>query len=309
MGRLKISIENKVKLYEQAKLFLKEHGISISTITIDCKITIDGKTSVPINLNKLALYVSLSEGKIEQINYGNPKNIYTNRSIIHFIKKKKKKRRFYNQATVLIRPHNDPERNYVNVKIFKNGALHMTGCKDISDCQYIAYIIIDSLKKGNNIHKDDSGIKHIKFIDEEDSQLQISDVKIRMINSNFKVNYKIDRKKLYSILKIRHKLSTKDKEIGYVDCKYDPQGGHSCVNIKYNDNGHKTSIFIFQTGSIIITGAKALIQIISAYQFIMKILGKYYDEIKVPDIDPKTVSMEISKYLNKKRSLQLKTES
>lgn len=119
-----------------------------------------------------------------------------------------------------------------------------------------------------------------------------------MINSNFRVDYKIDRKKLDRILKKNHGHNTKDKTIGYVKSKYDPTGGHSCVNIKYKyDENNTISIFVFQTGAIIITGAKNYSQIMSAYIFIDKILKRYMDEIKIIDLDPNLVEKELHNFL------------
>ena len=83
---------------------------------------------------------------------------------------------------------------------------------------------------------------------------------------------------MYSILKSRN-----------VSCRYEPLI-HACVNIKLpnvdeNDKTTKTpSIFVFQSGNIIITGARYQNQIISAYKYIMKILNDNYDKIVKKDI-------------------------
>ncbi len=91
------------------------------------------------------------------------------------------------------------------------------------------------------------------------------------------------------------------KNFGYIECKYQPYGGHSCVNIKYQyDEYSKPSIFVFQTGAIIITGAKTLHQIIMSYHFIIRLLNRYYDEIKILELDQKAIQREISKFFKAK---------
>lgn len=150
------------------------------------------------------------------------------------------------------------------------------------------------------ISKKNNKTQHINFIDQP-QKIGIFDVNVRMINSNFKLNYKVDRKKLAKLLRNNHYLGTKDRDFGYIECKYQPYGGHSCVNIKYQyDEYSKPSIFVFQTGAIIITGAKTLHQIIMSYHFIIRLLNKYYDEIKILELDQDAIQREISRFFKAK---------
>lgn len=283
--------DNKIKTYLEAKQYLKDHGITISTITLDCKL------NTLIDVDKFAKNVSLKMDEIVSVKYGKRKDKATNRTIIiPKTKKKPSSKNFYNQVTILMKPMNNPKRNYINIKVFKNGSLQITGCKDLDDFNNVTNTLIQILKAGKDIKKKNGKVKHIDFISNPD-RIGVSNINIRMINSNFRLNYKIDRKKLAKILKKNHNIGTKDTEIGYVECKYEPTGGHSCVNIKYQyDEKNKPSIFVFQTGAIIITGAKNLMQIIMAHQFIQKILTKYYDEIKIVDLDKKTVQAAIANF-------------
>lgn len=293
--------EKAVQSYFEAKQFLEDHTISISTITLDCKL------HTLIDVDNFAKNVKLRGDEIVSVKFGNRKDPATNRTII--IPKNKKKpsvTNFYNQVTILMKPTNNPDRNYINIKVFKNGSLQMTGCKDMDDFYNVTTTLIKILKRGRNIRKEKK-IHHISFL-KSPKKIGIFDVKIRMINSGFRLNYKIDRKKLAKLLKKNHKQNTKDKEIGYVECKYEPTSGHSCVNIKYKyDEFNKPSIFVFQTGAIIITGAKNLHIIIMAYHFILKILNKYNNEIRIIDLDQKAVQAEITKFFknNNKLILQL----
>ncbi|BCS83088.1 TATA-box-binding protein-like protein [Cotonvirus japonicus] len=287
------------KSYIEAKEFLKKNNIMISTITLDCKL------GTLIDVDVFAKNVTLKHNKIISVKFGNRNDSATNRTIVApKTNKKPSLINFYNQVTILMKPTNNPERNYINIKVFKNGSLQMTGCKDMEDFNNVTVTLIKILKKGKDCEIKGKTV-HLNYI-EDAEKIGIFDVKIRMINSNFKLDYKVDRKKLAKILKKHHGVNSRDKEIGYVECKYQPTGGHSCVNIKYNNDNNKTSVFVFQTGAIIITGAKNLNHIISAYHFIHKILTRYYEKIKILPLEQNLVQLEIEKYFrNKPRTMQL----
>lgn len=275
--------------YKHAKKFLDEHGIQISTTSLECNL------HTQVYIQQFAQYVPLDIKGIISIKYGNRNNLITNRMLPCIKKYHKNGRNFYNQATILISPYRKYEKKYVNIKVFQNGTLQITGCKDMDQFYWVTTKLIKILYKGATI--DHNGKKtHIKFVKDPD-QMGIYDVKIRMINSNFKIDYRIDRKRLYVLLIKNHHIWTTDKEIGYVECENDSVRGHSCVNIKCpTPDQHKTSIFIFQTGSIIITGAKKFSHIIHAYKYVQKILKRYYREIRIIDLDPQLVRAEIKKY-------------
>ena len=97
-----------------------------------------------------------------------------------------------------------------------------------------------------------------------------------MINSNYKVNMQIDRAKLYSLL-IKKKIKS-----SFEPCI------RACVIIKYtpdsfNDEGKEISIFVFQKGNIIITGARTKPHILAAYKYINNILVTHYEEVNKKD--------------------------
>jgi hypothetical protein len=80
---------DEIKTKEQelsfAKDFLEEHGITISTITLDCKL------GSLININLFAKYLILKEDEIVSVKYGNRNNPATNRMIVVIPSKKKTK--------------------------------------------------------------------------------------------------------------------------------------------------------------------------------------------------------------------------
>jgi len=295
------------ELYGKYIKFMKKKNIQVSTITLNCKLY------TKIKLKSLAKYLVLDHDEVEAIFYGDPENPETNRSIIpeHLKKKPKKKKQekqkvaFYNQATVLMRPSNpddnDPNRtteSFMNIKIFRNGSLQVTGCKEIAGFMQVAQRLINRLKKGNNKKSYLYYNKDIKIIG----------FKVNMINSSFKLDIKVNREKLYHLLKKNHNTETADTEIGPVIVDFDPSGGHSSVNIThryYPNNGptfHEIFIYVFQTGSIVVTGAKNLQQIISSYFYLQKILEKYHEHITIVNLKFRTIQKNIKKFFELKKA-------
>lgn len=237
--------------------------VKISTMTITCKL------GTNINLENVAKYIDLNMNGILSIRCGH--KLECSRTLVELKKSKnknknknKKKNNFYNQATMLIR-HSDNKE--INVKLFKNGSVQMTGCKSIENAKEVVGILMKELLVEKAILVNGEIIEK-KYVDNVDN-IKISDFKVVMINSNFKVNYSIDRETLYKI------LINED-----IICTYEPCI-HACVNIKFNCkfDGKVISIFVFQSGAIIITGANNVIHIISAYNFIIDKLKINHDKI------------------------------
>jgi len=211
--------------------------------------------------------------------YNEIKQFYNN------LKIKRSKHRFFNQVTAYIKLDTD---RYINVKIFKNGSLQMTGIKKISECNIIISKLIDQLNtiNSNSVTIPAQNTLLPEFVTEFVSantdivlieklgDLKVIDFNIRMINSNCRVPFKINRDVLFGLLK-------KEK----VKCRYDPNS-HACVNIRHDINQtDKVSIFVFQSGSIIITGGKTILDINHGYNYIMSIISKHYELIKKKDLD------------------------
>lgn len=251
-------------LYNQLQLSDLPDNVSISTMTICCK------TDTLYHITDIKKYIELSVDGI--ICCGSDPD--TQRSLIMPKKKngkRKKKKNFYNQITLRI----VTDEKIINVKLFTNGSIQMTGCKTIISTQQALERLFIKLHEKKKII-DENGIEQtITFISEPQNVKinMIYDVKISMINSNFKIGYKIKREKLYEILVQENKK-----------CTYDPII-HACVNIKHRFDESKQddkeiSIFVFESGSIIITGARNCTHINSAYNYINTFLIKYLVDIK-----------------------------
>ena len=130
------------------------------------------------------------------------------------------------------------DNKYINVKIFKNGSLQMTGIKKISECNIIINKLLDHILLPINSNTITEVYNNtllpefitsvypantmITFIEIIKPPLNVTEFNIRMINSNCKVPFKVNRDALFQLLK-------KDK----VKCRYDPNS-HACVNIRYD---------------------------------------------------------------------------
>jgi TATA-box binding protein (TBP) (component of TFIID and TFIIIB) len=166
---------------------------------------------------------------------------------------------------------------FLNIKLFKNGSIQMTGCKLLSDANLAINKLIMRLREKIVIRKNNI-YEGITFV-ENSNNLVMSKFKIDLINSNFGVTYSINKELLYDVLINKNIL-----------CRLTPD--HSCVNVKYKIKDEEdiyVSIFIFQTGNIIITGAKKSQHIRETYIFIVRFLNEHKQKI---------IKKDISKYLD-----------
>ena len=262
----------------------KEHlpsDVTISTMTISCHMDTEFKIS------EIGKYIDLDPNTIVGCKYGtgNIRTVLIQKKRRRNKKKKEaKKVTFYNQTSILVKP--SQEKNPINIKLFKNGSVQMTGVKSIRDCISALGILFKQLQRSKGImYKNE--IKMVDFATSKDSLSieKIKDFKICMINSGFKIGFKLNRDSLYKIL-------SQDESI---KCKYDLDN-HACVDVKFfYKERKKISIFIFEKGSIIITGANNCNHIQEAYKYITSQLYKNYKKIK--SIEPKIKTNDIRNYL------------
>ena len=252
-------------------------GVSVSTMCAS------GKLNTKLNIPNIEKYLQLNSNDVLTVKM-NQERIRTLISIKNKPKRNKKdinqkdtsKNHFYNQITVVMRVDhgNCDDLDFVrkiNLKLFKNGSFQMSGCKTIKGINIVFNKLIYKLKEIKAKKMEDGKINEINFIDEPD-KITVKDFKIDMINSNYQVNMQIDRDKLYNLL-LKKKIKS-----SYEPCI------RACVIIKYtpikeNPAQKEVSIFIFQKGNIIITGARSRSQIISAYNYMNDILLTHTDEI------------------------------
>jgi TATA-box binding protein (TBP) (component of TFIID and TFIIIB) len=231
-----------------------------------------------------------------------------------FIASKKKEyttKRFDNQLTVIYKYSDD---SLMNIKMFKNGNIQITGVKNINEgCDMIERLvcIIQGICSNNEM-----AVKDIQ-------QLKAVNYKVALINSDFKVGFEIRRDKLFTLL-----INTFDNKCSFEPCIYpgvkiqyfwNSHNLHNdgvchcksqCQVGKGDGNGNgnckKITIAVFQSGCIIITGAQTPYQIDEAYNFICCILKDNFDFVKKANIaliSPQKEKVEQVKIMIKKSSI------
>lgn len=266
-------------------------GVNISTMCATGKIRIANQTendNVDIDIDNIEKYLQLNMDDVITIK----RSVTNNRT---FLTQKIKKKRvqnepvvkkktinyFYNQITVVIRITDGPTDDInkeprINMKLFKNGSIQMSGCKSLSTINIVFNKLIKCLTKDQIVQTDDGNEYNVSFVNNKN--ITIKHFKIDMINSNYQINMKIDREVLYVLLKKKS-----------IKCSYE-QCIRACVVVKYvppnyNVDEKQVSIYIFRKGNIIITGARDRDHIISAYNYINNILITHSDEINMVNED------------------------
>ena len=297
-----IELDDEIKSLESSiveEKYPKPSELRISTMTATCK------TCLSVNLGIIYKYSNIqdiSDNKegIIKIEYGDDPVRGTSKKDLEN-KKTKKKKVFYNQATIIFKLISNNVKREVNMKVFTNGNIQMTGLKSIEDGKKAVQMFYEETKdlKGVITHKDTGGIKTIKGIENPES-FSVKDFEIVLINSDYSTHFKIKRDVLHSILVKQYKIFS-----SYEPCIYPGVNSKYYWNLDYkNKSGlkegichcsknctgkgkgkgdgkcKKITISVFQSGNIIITGARSLEQIDDAYNFINKVLKKNYSLLK-----------------------------
>jgi len=180
----------------------------------------------------------------------------------------RRSRRFNNQYTICVPVGGDSHK--LNVKVFRNGTLQISGAKAMSDIHELATVLMLVGK------------------------MDIGQYRVAMINSNFDVKHLID---LFN-------LAMFFRETG-MHVNYDNQrhpGLHLRYMYNFNNtfgNGicgcviginrvtgnidrrctkcdcHKVSVIVFGTGKVVITGASDIYQILEVHSYLVQILNNY----------------------------------
>ena len=270
--------------------------IRISTMTATCH------TNLKVDLALICGHVSLVSMEDEK-KEGILKTMYAgeNRGSSRRDSKSSKKsgKVFYNQATLIIRIWKSTYSDEVNLKLFNNGNIQMTGLKSEEDGYRAVNILYTSVK---DITVDSKNAVEI-IQPQHTSQpvdFAISNFDIVLINSDYSAEFLIKREKLHALL-----IQEYDIVSSYEPCTYPGVNSKYYWNKDYMDrskykpgvcycskpcNGKgvgdgdgcckKVTIAIFQSGKLIITGAKTYQQITDAYDFINDVFKKNYSEVK-----------------------------
>jgi len=270
------------QLKDSIEYKLKPDETKISTMTICLKM----KKSIIFNCQQIGKYLKQDNDFITEIKFSNDDGNIQIRGGIPKRKKHKKKEKpntkqkkdsFYNQVTIIVKVS---DIKTINIKLFKNGSIQMTGCDSIENTKYSIEKLFKILNKSRYlVNPVKNKITEIKFVKHEINCSDIISGKVSLINCNFYIDFQINRDKLYqliseknldNVLEIKKKNITdvidKDTPQKYMDSTFDPIR-HACVNIKLTHPIKTITIFVFESGSIIILG-KSCRQIRDAYNFI-----------------------------------------
>ena len=149
---------------------------------------------------------------------------------------------FYNQITIKYNDHTTK-----SIKVFSNGRLQITGITSEYEANRTVDIVCGIISKT------------------QDFQPKARNIWIGMINTNFSFGVNIDIKKTLKLL----------KETSSVKAVYSPDV-YPGIKVKH----HNTSIFVFRTGKVVITGAKTLKEINEGFNTIIDIIGTNIKQVQ-----------------------------
>ena len=202
------------------------------------------------------------------------------------LKPKTTKTSFFNQATIIVRREVSPMNwKEINVKIFRNGGVQMTGIRSIEMSSDTIRWLLQHLLATCKAEPIFTG------------EAVIHKEQIQLINTDFSIGAKVRRDILHRILSDNYGLNSSYESAIYqgVKTKYfynaerpadKPQGICPCERLcKGTGDGSKIgeckkiTISPFQTGQVIITGARTMEQINEAYEFIKRVFTDHAEEI------------------------------
>ena len=198
-----------------------------------------------------------------------------------------KKTTFYNQVTIFTRD----QYSNKSIKLFPNGSVQVAGCSDLLDCRRIARIV-------------DLIVNQVLPYDVP-NRLNLDTISVKMINTNFSLNYSVNLTKVINsfgisikdcaarwlrdeirkyfdlgdharVKRLQKKLANLDEEGD--DSKFlvsfDPDR-YSAVKVKFcpAPGMKRITASIFSTGKIIVTGAQTLKEIALAYKILNEVLS------------------------------------
>lgn len=193
---------------------------------------------------------------------------------------------FFNQSTIVVRKAINNEQTQfkeVNVKLFGNGGIQMTGIPAEEFAKETLTWMLDELKK----------VQANVFASTPELKL----FKVQLINSDYQVQYPINRTALHTILSRTYGLFSTFESTIYqgVNTKYyyndkhpdEDRPGICLCNRRCRGQGNgsgpgeckRITMSVFQTGKIIITGGRYLYQLEEAYNFLNQVLRDHADEV------------------------------
>tara|TARA_Y100001958_G_C21179683_1_gene509811 strand:+ start:346 stop:1107 length:762 start_codon:yes stop_codon:yes gene_type:complete len=235
-----------------------------------------GKLSSEINLSELAKTLQVNDNLL-YIEFGS--EISKGDNLKKIPKKKKIRKYFYNQVTLHI---NMGKR--INMKIFNNGRIQMTGIKKETQGYDTIELLIREINQLSEIQK-------INIFETTDIH-QIEPIETVLINSDFDIYSEVNREMLHRLIvdhgyyssyepctypgvNIKYYYNPVKNNFGICDCE------QPCNGKGKENTCKKITIAVFKSGKIIITGGRNKQNIQSAYQFITEFINENKDKILI----------------------------
>lgn len=199
-----------------------------------------------------------------------------------FTHRKASSKSFFNQSTIVLRIKIGDGWKEVNMKLFANGGIQMTGVPFGDYANRCIQLLLDKIK--------------LLPVSPFQGPVVVNKIQVSLINTDFSINMNIHQDSLQKILVEDYNIiSTLEKTIyqginmKYFYNKNNPDSGvcnctTTCKGFGSGDgNGQckRITISIFRTGKIIITGAMSMEQIQTAYRYICDILKTHSSSVLV----------------------------
>ena len=200
------------------------------------------------------------------------KDIFTNRKITA--------KSFFNQSTIVLRRKIENGWKEVNVKLFANGGIQMTGVTSSTFARESIEWLLSII----------NGLSESPFAE----PASINRFSVQLINTDYALNMFINQDALHKILLNEYNLfSMLEKTIYqgvntkfFYNIAYPETGICQCKNFcKGQGSGDgegeckRITMSIFRTGKIIITGAREIKQIEATYNFLNNIFDKHHKTV------------------------------
>ena len=267
-----------------------------------------GHLSSCIRLEALYEYLPV-KGCIKYLEYGDkpgkglrakPKKV--SKKSVHPEKPTKRKKYFYNQVTIHLF-----HTKIINVKVFNNGSVQMTGLKGENQGYETIQLLLDEIgglpeTQRRQIFSETHDISDV-YRKSRKSEPILSTLysfapdptlvrtQMVMINSDFDIGFPIDREVLHRSvveegyyssfepviypgvnIKYYHNPSKQLTGVCNCECMCDGKGKNGCCK--------KVTVAVFKSGKIIITGGQSVAQLNTAYEFITGFIRKREDSIR-----------------------------
>jgi TATA-box binding protein (TBP) (component of TFIID and TFIIIB) len=179
---------------------------------------------------------------------------------------------FDNQLTVVFRCRQGEGLNLISVKVFRNGNVQMTGVRYLSQVLGPLGDICGVLRR----LADRAGAPHTH---------SPQNLRVHMINCDCRASFQVNREALYDTLCTKYR----GLPCSYEPCIYPGVKVYDSYHHEKTGVKHKTTISVFQSGCIIITGSCSYRQMQEARELILRILAE--ERGKVAKVHPRSPSL------------------